>query len=94
MVPSALLGTLIGMYVVGFSINRRLLAMVLAIGIVVDDAIVVVEAVDRNHARGAPAAKGGDAQGDAGGSTGAIVAITSVLAAVFIPSALQTAAPK
>ena len=47
-VPSALLGTLIGMYTVGFSINQlSLFAMVLAIGIVVDDAIVVVEAVDR-----------------------------------------------
>jgi len=47
-VPSALLGTLIGMYAVGFSINQlSLFAMVLAIGIVVDDAIVVVEAVDR-----------------------------------------------
>src|SRR5438874_1966893 len=47
-VPSALLGTLVGMYAVGFSINQlSLFAMVLAIGIVVDDAIVVVEAVER-----------------------------------------------
>src|SRR5437762_5224664 len=47
-VPSALLGTLVGMYTVGFSINQlSLFAMVLAIGIVVDDAIVVVEAVER-----------------------------------------------
>src|SRR3989440_38891 len=47
-VPAALLGALIGMYAVGFSINQlSLFAMVLAIGIVVDDAIVVVEAVER-----------------------------------------------
>src|SRR5256886_12357736 len=46
-VPSALLGTLVGMYAAGFSINQlTLFAMVLAIGIVVDDAIVVVEAVE------------------------------------------------
>jgi len=88
-VPSALLGTLIGMYVVGFSINQlSLFAMVLAIGIVVDDAIVVVEAVDRimreEHLAAKEATRKAMQQ-----ITGAIVAITSVLAAVFIPSALQ-----
>src|SRR6185312_6203978 len=47
-VPTALLGALIGVYALGYSINQlTLFAMVLAIGIVVDDAIVVVEAVDR-----------------------------------------------
>jgi multidrug efflux pump len=89
-VPSALLGTLIGMYAVGFSINQlSLFAMVLAIGIVVDDAIVVVEAVDRimreEHLSPKEATRKAMHQ-----ITGAIVAITSVLAAVFIPSALQT----
>jgi multidrug efflux pump len=89
-VPSALLGTLIGMYVVGFSINQlSLFAMVLAIGIVVDDAIVVVEAVDRimreEHLPPKEATRKAMQQ-----ITGAIIAITSVLAAVFIPSALQT----
>jgi multidrug efflux pump len=89
-VPSALLGTLIGMYAVGFSINQlSLFAMVLAIGIVVDDAIVVVEAVDRimreEHLDAKAATRKAMHQ-----ITGAIVAITSVLAAVFIPSALQT----
>jgi len=89
-VPSALLGTLIGMYAVGFSINQlSLFAMVLAIGIVVDDAIVVVEAVDRimreEHLPPKEATRKAMQQ-----ITGAIVAITSVLAAVFIPSALQT----
>src|SRR5246127_2485022 len=89
-VPSALLGTLIGIYAVGFSINQlSLFAMVLAIGIVVDDAIVVVEAVDRimreEHLPAKEATRKAMRQ-----ITGAIVAITSVLAAVFIPSALQT----
>ena len=89
-VPSALLGTLIGMYTVGFSINQlSLFAMVLAIGIVVDDAIVVVEAVDRimreEHLPPKEATRKAMHQ-----ITGAIVAITSVLAAVFIPSALQS----
>jgi len=89
-VPSALLGTLIGIYTVGFSINQlSLFAMVLAIGIVVDDAIVVVEAVDRimreEHLEAKAATRKAMQQ-----ITGAIVAITSVLAAVFIPSALQT----
>src|SRR2546423_10552733 len=47
-VPAALLGTLVGMYALGFSINQlSMFAMGLAIGIVVDDAIVVVEAVER-----------------------------------------------
>jgi multidrug efflux pump len=89
-VPAALLGTLLGMYAVGFSINQlSLFAMVLAIGIVVDDAIVVVEAVERimreEHLSPLQATRKAMRQ-----ITGAIVAITSVLAAVFIPSALQT----
>ena len=89
-VPSALLGTLLGMYVVGFSINQlSLFAMVLAIGIVVDDAIVVVEAVERimreEHLSPLEATRKAMRQ-----ITGAIIAITSVLAAVFIPSALQS----
>ena len=89
-VPSALLGTLVGMYALGFSINQlSLFAMVLAIGIVVDDAIVVVEAVERimREEHLAPKAATRKAMHQI---TGAIVAITSVLAAVFIPSALQT----
>src|SRR5213595_256082 len=89
-VPAALLGTLVGMYAVGFSINQlTLFAMVLAIGIVVDDAIVVVEAVERimreEHLGPKEATRKAMRQ-----ITGAIVAITSVLAAVFIPSALQS----
>jgi len=88
-VPVALMGSLIGMYLVGFSINQlTLFAMVLAIGIVVDDAIVVVEAVERimreEHLPAREATRKAMGQ-----ITGAIVAITLVLAAVFIPSALQ-----
>ncbi|MGH8297266.1 MAG: efflux RND transporter permease subunit, partial [Steroidobacteraceae bacterium] len=89
-VPTALLGGLIGADAFGFSINQlTLFAMVLAIGIVVDDAIVVVEAVDRimheEHLPPKEAARKAMRQ-----ISGAIVAITLVLAAVFIPSALQT----
>jgi multidrug efflux pump len=89
-VPVALMGALIGMYWVGFSINQlTLFAMVLAIGIVVDDAIVVVEAVERimreEHLPAKEATRKAMQQ-----ITGAIVAITLVLAAVFIPSALQS----
>ena len=89
-VPVALLGTLVGLEIVGFSINQlTLFAMVLAIGIVVDDAIVVVEAVERimreEHLEPKEATRKAMRQ-----ITGAIIAITTVLAAVFIPSALQT----
>ncbi len=89
-VPTALLGALIGVYALGYSINQlTLFAMVLAIGIVVDDAIVVVEAVDRimheEHLPPKEAARKAMRQ-----ISGAIVAITLVLAAVFIPSAMQT----
>ena len=89
-VPTALLGGLIGIYALGYSINQlTLFAMVLAIGIVVDDAIVVVEAVDRimheEHLPPKEAARKAMRQ-----ISSAIVAITLVLAAVFIPSALQT----
>ena len=89
-VPTALLGAMIGVYALGYSINQlTLFAMVLAIGIVVDDAIVVVEAVDRimreEHLPPKEATRKAMRQ-----ITGAIVAITLVLGAVFIPSALQS----
>jgi multidrug efflux pump len=88
-VPVALMGAFIGMYAFGFTINQlTLFGMVLAIGIVVDDAIVVIENVERieREEKLAPKAATHKAMGQI---TGAIVAITSVLAAVFIPSALQ-----
>ena len=91
-IPVALLGTFLGMLPLGFTINQlTLFGMVLAIGIVVDDAIVVIENVERIMTEEGLSPK--DATRKAMGQiTGAIVAITVVLAAVFIPSALQPGA--
>jgi multidrug efflux pump len=88
-IPVALLGTFLGMLAIGFTINQlTLFGMVLAIGIVVDDAIVVIENVERIMTEEGLSAK--DATIKAMGQiTGAVVAIAVVLAAVFIPSALQ-----
>ena len=84
-VPVAIVGTFFFLQLFGFSINLlTLFAMVLAIGIVVDDAIVVVEAV---HAKLDEGAKSGKEATLSAMSeiTGAIVSITLVMAAVFIP---------
>ncbi|HEX7733179.1 MAG TPA: multidrug efflux RND transporter permease subunit, partial [Rhodanobacter sp.] len=91
-IPVALLGTFLGMLVLGFTINQlTLFGMVLAIGIVVDDAIVVIENVERIMTEENLSPK--DATRKAMGQiTGAVVAITVVLAAVFVPSALQPGA--
>ncbi|HEY8585734.1 MAG TPA: multidrug efflux RND transporter permease subunit [Rhodanobacter sp.] len=91
-IPVALLGTFLGMLVLDFTINQlTLFGMVLAIGIVVDDAIVVIENVERIMTEEGLSPK--DATRKAMGQiTGAVVAITVVLAAVFIPSALQPGA--
>ena len=64
--PVSLIGTFAGLLLLGYSINTlTLFGMVLAIGIVVDDAIVVLENVERiMHEEGLRAARGGD-QGDA-----------------------------
>ena len=91
-IPVALLGTFIGMALLHFTINQlTLFGMVLAIGIVVDDAIVVIENVERimgeEHIEPREATRKAMGQ-----ITGAIIAITVVLAAVFIPSALQPGA--
>ncbi|MBI2286273.1 MAG: efflux RND transporter permease subunit [Nitrosomonadales bacterium] len=86
-VPVSLLGGMLGLYVFGFSINvLTLFAMVLAIGIVVDDAIVVVENVERNMRANHldPRAATRQAMKEI---TGAIIAITLVLMAVFVPMA-------
>ena len=91
-IPVALLGTFLGMLVLGFTINQlTLFGMVLAIGIVVDDAIVVIENVERimTEENLSPKEATRKAMGQI---TGAVVAITVVLAAVFIPSALQPGA--
>ena len=86
-VPVSLIGTLAGMEALGFSINTlTLFGMVLAIGIVVDDAIVVVENVERHMAKSGLSPK--DAAKMAMGEvTGPVIAIVLVLAAVFVPAA-------
>ncbi|KVG29832.1 efflux RND transporter permease subunit [Burkholderia diffusa] len=86
-VPVALLGTLGVMSAIGFSINvLSMFAMVLAIGLLVDDAIVVVENVERIMAdeKLGPKAATKKAMGQI---TGALVGVTTVLTAVFIPMA-------
>ena len=89
-VPVALLGTFAGLYIAGFSINiLTLFAMVLAIGLVVDDAIVVVENVERHITEEGLAPREATIVAMQQ-ITGAIVAITLVLAAVFIPAGLLT----
>jgi multidrug efflux pump len=83
----ALVGTFVGMYFLGFSINLlTLFGLVLAIGMVVDDAIVVVENVERNLAEGKLSSK--EASIKAMEEVSApVVAVVLVLAAVFIPAA-------
>ena len=86
-VPVALIGSLTFMQLLGFSINLlTLFALVLAIGIVVDNAIVVVEAVHvKMHEKGMAAREATIAAMHE--ITGALVAITLVMSAVFIPVA-------
>jgi len=88
-VPISLVGTFAFMHLMGFSLNAlSLFGLVLAIGIVVDDAIVVVENVERNIAEGlSPIAATQKAMKEV---TGPIVATTLVLAAVFIPTAFMS----
>jgi hydrophobe/amphiphile efflux-1 (HAE1) family protein len=87
-VPVALVGTFAVMLALGFSANTvSLLALVLAIGIVVDDAIVVVEAVEHileTEPRLTPAEAAEKAMSQV---TGPIIAITLVLLSVFVPTA-------
>jgi multidrug efflux pump len=89
-IPVALLGGFLSMWAVGFSINQlTLFGMVLAIGIVVDDAIVVIENVERIMTEEGLSPK--DATRKAMEQiSGAVVAIALVLMAVFIPSAMQS----
>ena len=84
-VPVSLIGTFAGMEALGFSINTlTLFGMVLAIGIVVDDAIVVVENVERHmateHCSAKEAAKRAMSE-----VAGPVIAIVLVLCAVFVP---------
>ena len=86
-VPVSILGAFIGMMAFGFSINMlTLFGMVLAIGIVVDDAIVVIENVERNMTEfGLPPKEAAKHAMDE--VTGPVIAIVLVLLAVFIPVA-------
>ena len=85
-IPVSLIGTFAVMQAFGFSLNTlSLFGLVLAIGIVVDDAIVVVENVERNLHDGMSAREAARHTMDEVG--GALVAIALVLSAVFIPTA-------
>jgi hydrophobe/amphiphile efflux-1 (HAE1) family protein len=87
-VPVALVGTFAVMLAMGFTINTiSLLALVLAIGIVVDDAIVVVEAVEAKMAENPGMTPADAASAAMGEITGAIIAVTLVLLSVFVPVA-------
>jgi len=85
-VPVSIIGAFAGMYMLGFSINLlTLFGLVLAIGIVVDDAIIVIENVERHMAEGmSPFDASMQAMKEV---SGALVAIVLVLSAVFIPVA-------
>lgn len=87
-IPLSLIGTLAIMLALGFSINLlTLLALVLAIGLVVDDAIIVVENVNR-HLEGGMSALAASSLA-ARELAGPIVAMTAVLLAVFVPIGFQ-----
>jgi hydrophobe/amphiphile efflux-1 (HAE1) family protein len=88
-IPVSLVGTFFFMAMFGFTLNNlSLFGLVLAIGIVVDDAIVVVENVERNIEAGLDPRAAAHKSMDEVGS--ALVAIALVLCAVFVPSAFIT----
>ena len=88
-IPVSLVGTFFFMAMFGFSLNNlSLFGLVLAIGIVVDDAIVVVENVERNIAAGLAPREAAQRSMDEVGS--ALIAIALVLCAVFVPAAFIT----
>ncbi|MBM4074081.1 MAG: efflux RND transporter permease subunit, partial [Planctomycetes bacterium] len=83
-VPVAIIGTFAAMAVVGFSVNNlTLFGLVLAIGIVVDDAIVVVEAVEQHIRKGLPPREAAIAAMDE--VSGPVIAVGFVLSSVFVP---------
>ncbi|PDT09924.1 multidrug efflux RND transporter permease subunit [Rhizobium sp. M1] len=85
-IPVSLIGTFAVLLAFGFSLNMlTLFGLVLAIGIVVDDAIVVVENVERNLARGMTPKQASHVTMDEVGT--AVIAISLVLIAVFVPTA-------
>jgi hydrophobe/amphiphile efflux-1 (HAE1) family protein len=84
-IPVSLIGTFAVLLMVGYSLNNlSLFGLVLAIGIVVDDAIVVVENVERNLAKGLSGLEAARTSMDE--VAGALVAIVLVLCAVFLPT--------
>jgi hydrophobe/amphiphile efflux-1 (HAE1) family protein len=88
-IPVSLIGTFFFMAAFGFTLNNlSLFGLVLAIGIVVDDAIVVVENVERNIAAGLPPKEAARKSMNEVGS--ALIAIALVLCAVFVPSVFIT----
>jgi hydrophobe/amphiphile efflux-1 (HAE1) family protein len=88
-IPISLVGTFFVMGLFGFTLNNlSLFGLVLAIGIVVDDAIVVVENVERNIAAGLAPREAAIKSMDEVGT--ALIAIALVLTAVFVPSAFIT----
>jgi hydrophobe/amphiphile efflux-1 (HAE1) family protein len=88
-IPISLIGTFFFMAAFGFTLNNlSLFGLVLAIGIVVDDAIVVVENVERNIATGLAPREAARKSMDEVGS--ALIAIALVLCAVFVPSVFIT----
>jgi len=88
-IPVSLIGTFFFMAAFGFTLNNlSLFGLVLAIGIVVDDAIVVVENVERNIATGLPPREAARKSMNEVGS--ALIAIALVLCAVFVPSVFIT----
>jgi len=83
----SIIGTFAGLYVLGFSLNTlTLFGLILAVGIVVDDAIVVIENVERNMRKFNLSAKEA-AKRAMSEVTGPVIAIVCVLCAVFIPTA-------
>ncbi len=88
-IPVSLVGTFFVMSLFGFTLNTlSLFGLVLAVGIVVDDAIVVVENVERNIAAGLNPREASIKSMDEVGA--ALIAIALVLSAVFVPSAFIT----
>ncbi len=84
-IPVSLIGTFFAMQLFGFSLNMlSLFGLVLAIGIVVDDAIVVVESIERHMEEGLSAREAAHRTMDEVGS--ALISIALVLSAVFIPT--------
>ena len=91
-VPVSLIGTLAVMKLLGFSLNNlSMLGLVVAIGIVVDDAIVVVENIERWMSRGIPAREATIKAMEE--ITGPVISITLVLCAVFVPTAFIAGIP-